>query len=161
MDCAKRFLVFILIMLVFLCGCTEQHPAPGSLLPPPANTILTPQHTYISPPSHTSDSYRIVIGDYNAARKSVLISNNGTAVISIYGWKITTEPGNSSFEIPACSLGPGETVTVYLNKTGENTRDALYTHEGFLEEPVTAIYLHDESDRLVSSRENGPGSGLK
>jgi len=100
-----------------------------------------------------------VLADYNASRKSVLISNNGTAVVSFYGWKIKTEPGNSSVAMPAFSLDPGETVTVYLNKTGENSGDVLYPHGGFLEEPVTTIYLRDESDRLVSSRENGPGPG--
>ena len=67
MDPLKKFLLItsfciFLILAIALCGCTEKVQTIANSTPTTVtNTTVLPQHTYVSPPSHTSDLYTVTI----------------------------------------------------------------------------------------------------
>jgi len=127
-----------------LCGCTENvQTTDNSTQTTVTNTAVLPQHTYISPPSHTSALYNVTISDVSTKNESVRISNHGTAEVSLFGWTLKTESGNIIYTFPGYSLNPGEEVTVFLNQTGQNSREELYVPESALNESVNTIELYD------------------
>ena len=105
---------------------------------------VVPQHTFISPPSHTSDYYRISVSGFFPRKDTVSISNNGSIPVSLYGWKLITEPGNLKFTLPVFSLSPGKSVMVFLNKSGRNTEDELFSGDGALTGNISSIGLYDD-----------------
>jgi hypothetical protein len=125
-----------------ICGCTEK-------VQTITNSTVLPQHTYISPPSHTSDLYQITISEINTSKEGILISNRGTAEVSLFGWKLKNGSGNFSYTFPEFSLKPEKDVTVFLNKTGRNSDDELYATDGALKEPIDAIKLYDPQQNQI------------
>jgi hypothetical protein len=144
----KKFLItsfcLFLVLAVALCGCTENvQTTDNSTQTTVTNTIVLPQHTYISPPSHTSDLYNITISNVSTKNESVRISNHGTTEVSLHGWTLETKSGNLIYTFPEYSLKPGEEVTVFLNQTGQNSREELYVTESALNESFNTIKLYD------------------
>jgi|WetSurMetagenome_2_1015567.scaffolds.fasta_scaffold445647_1 hypothetical protein len=155
MDSLKKiFLInsfcLFLILAVALCGCTENvRPIDNSSSSVVTNTTILPRHTYVSSPSHTSDLYNITISTVNTKNESVRISNRGTAEVSLYGWTLKTKSGNLIYSFPEYSLKPGDEVTVFLNKSGQNSREELYVTERVLNGSIDAIELYDELQNQI------------
>ncbi len=149
MDSLKKFFLItsfciFLILAVALCGCTEKvQTIDNSSSSAVTNTTVLPQHTYVSPPSHTSDLYNVTISNVNTKNESVRISNRGTAGVPLYGWTLKTKSGNIIYTFPEYFLKPEEEVTVFLNQTGQNSREELYVTESALNESVNTIKLYD------------------
>ncbi|MGB7787207.1 lamin tail domain-containing protein [Methanoregula sp.] len=154
MDTLKNpltiFFFLFLILVITICGCTERdqtvnNSSPGTV----TMTGVAPQHTFISPPSHTSDLYKITISDFFAGNDSIRISNSGTTAVSMSGWILKTKPGNFTFIFPAFSLENGKSVTVFLNKTGQNTQEELFATEGGAGRNISTIALYDAQGNLM------------
>ena len=61
----------------------------------------------------------------------------------MYGWTLKTKSGNIIYTFPEYFLKPEEEVTVFLNQTGQNSREELYVTESALNESVNTIKLYD------------------
>jgi hypothetical protein len=165
MDTLKNpltiFFFLFLSLVITICGCTESDHSVNNSYPETVTmTGVVPQHTFISPPSHTSDIYKITISDFFAGNDSVRISNSGTTAVPMFRWILKTEPGNLTFIFPAFSLENGESVTVFLNKTGQNTQDELFATVGEIGRDISTIALYDEQGNLMIKTNRNSDSDL-
>jgi hypothetical protein len=134
--------------LTSFSGCTDTIQIFGNSSV--GETAVVPQHTFISPPSHTSDFYRISVSGFFPRKDTVSISNNGSIPVSLYGWKLIAEPSNLKFILPGFSISPEKSVMVYLNKSGTNTGDELFFRDGALTGNISSIGLYDDrGNRIV------------
>jgi len=148
----KITLFFILILATAMSGCTDNnkiydHSSPATIM----TTSVVPQPTFISPPSHTSDTYRITISRFDASDDRVIISNTGTTEVSLFKWIIKTEPSNFTYTFPVYSLESGKSVTVFLNKTGQNTQGELYVPTGGWERQISKIELFNNQGNRIDN----------
>jgi hypothetical protein len=152
MDSLKNpipiFFFLVIVVLTSFSGCTNNVHIVGNSSA--GETAVVPQHTFISPPSHTSDYYSISVSGFFPRKDIVIISNNGSIPVSLYGWKLIGEPGDLNFTLPGFSISPGKSVMVYLNKSGTNTEDELYSGDSALTGNISSIGLYDDrGNRIV------------
>jgi hypothetical protein len=146
MDPIKNFIIFCLIgAVIFTSGCTGEQSVIRE-----TTISVSPQHTYISPPSHIADSYQITVGRMPDGT-GVMVMNNGTAPVTLTGWILFVEPENRGFTLPVYSLDAKTSVAIVFDENGKTTDRKIVIRETILRENLSQFTLHDERGILISS----------
>jgi hypothetical protein len=144
MDPLKIFIFFLICLAIVTCGCTGDQGVSQKNTP-----IITPRHTYVSPPSHISDTYLLTLV-HGTDDNSVKILNGGTSSVSLMGWILDIEPENRSVILPAYSLGAGNIVTIIFEKNATTSDNEIVIDQVIRKGNLSHVVLLDGAGNQVA-----------
>lgn len=126
-------------------------PTPTTVAPTKTSTPQPTTKTPTPTPAPSSSSGLSITG-LSLSDEWVKISNDGSASVSMTGWKVQDEGGKHTYTFASFTLAPEATVTLHTGK-GTNTAVDLYWGSG---SPIwnndgDTTYLYDASGKLVDS----------
>jgi len=124
-------------------GQTLWIPAEPLALPPTSAPTPTPA----SAPSGIRLRILAVKSPGDASAEALVLGNEG-ATLSLAGWRIRDEEGNT-FTFPALTLWAGGSVTVHTRAGANTATDLYWGHPGAVWRPGERIILEDPDGRPV------------